>query len=186
MRTPLAILALALLAACAARELEPELVERPHFVSEDGSYALELPLGWRRDGNALTRDGWEFQTITFNAGPVLADSDPQAVDASAPELLQAMREQLESQPGVTVLACLPATFDGLAGFRLHFRRSEPPAPDAPPEVEPAPPREMLICGAISGQTLFAFSYEAEAGADFGRDLDAFERMLASFDHLTPP
>jgi hypothetical protein len=174
----LGILALHLAVGCAAREVEPERVESPHFVSADGSYALELPLGWIRDGNALTREGFEAQAITFNAGPVLGDSDPKAVDASAPELLQAMREQLEAQPGVTVLACLPATFDGLAGFRLHFR-------EAPPGTEEQAAREHLICGAIAGETLFAFSYEAAAGAPFQRDLDTFEHMLASFDSLQP-
>lgn len=177
----LALLALALAPACAAREVEPERVESPHYVSADGSWTLELPLGWLRDGNALTREDFAAQSITFNAGPVLDDSDPKAVDASAPELLQAMREQLEAQPGVTVLACLPATFDGLAGFRLHFREALPSAAGE----EPAS-REHLICGAIAGETLFAFAYEAQAGAPFQRDLEAFERMLASFDHRPSP
>lgn len=175
MRAALAILGLALLAACGTTEVEPERVETPHHVSADGSYALELPLGWIRDGNALTREGFEAQTITFNAGPVLEDAAPGSVDVGAPELLQAMREQLETQPGVSVLACLPATFDGLAGFRLHFRQGTPEAA-----------REHLICGAVAGQTLFAFSYEAAAGAPFAHDLEAFERMVASFDHRPQP
>lgn len=171
-----ALLTWALLAgACAGTKVEPDRVETPLFVAEDGSYRIDLPLGWLRDGNSLTRDG--EQTITFNSGPVLAGAG--AIDASAPDLFLAMRHELEVQPGVTVLDCGPATFDGVPGFRMHFRT----APSE--ESAGAVPRETLICGAVAGEVLFAFGFEAPVGEAFERDLPVFERMVASFECRLP-
>lgn len=174
----LAIAALACLgSACATTKVEPDRVEEPLFVAEDGSYRLDLPLGWLRDGHALTRDG--NQTITFNAGPVLANAG--AIDASAPGLFLAMRHELEAQPGVTVLDCGPATFGGVPGFRMHLRTEPAAGGDAA-----AGTRETLICGAVAGEVLFAFAYEAAPGEAFGRDLPVFERMVASFECRLAP
>lgn len=162
--------------ACNATVVERDRVETPLFVAPDGSYRLELPLGWLRDGNALTLDGRDQPTIAFNAGPVLAGADPQAIDASAPELIIAMEDELATQPGVRVIDCRSVTLGGLPAFRMHFLRTDPEAADDGQ-------RELLICGAISGETLFAFSYEAPAGEAFARELEIFERLVASFEPL---
>lgn len=159
-------------------------VETPTFVSEDGSYRLELPLGWKRSGQALTRDGWEQQTISFNAGRVKEPDDGQAIDASAPGFFQALEEELRTQTGVEVLECGPQQLDGLEGFRMHFMRGAQPAGDAGRAADSK--REYLTCGVLADDMLFVFSYEAPAGDSFARDLPTFERMVQSFRHSAPP
>ncbi|NOT29628.1 MAG: hypothetical protein HOP15_04165 [Planctomycetes bacterium] len=179
---PLASLALALFPACASQSVETEWerVETPHFVAADGAFALELPLGWMRSGQVLARDPTGNHAISFNAGPVLTGDEALAVEASAPELVQALGDQLAAQPGVVVLACRAVTLDGLPGFRAHFRQSPPPD-----EASAAPlSSEHLLYSAIDGEMLFAFALEAPAGAEFARDLPEFEALVASFRRLT--
>jgi hypothetical protein len=163
--------------ACASAELEWERIEDPHFVAVDGSFSLELPLGWARTEQALTHDGWEHQTITFNSGAVLAPAEGQAIDAASPELLAAMQDELSTQPGIELVDVRPARLDGLAAFRMHFRRV------ALEEGAEAPPQQAVLYAAIDGVTLYAFSLESSDPATFGRDLAAFELMVASFRRL---
>jgi len=162
------------LVACASAGVEHETIESPHYTAADGSYSLELPLGWRRADNALTFDGPDHQTITFNAGAVL-DEETRAIDASAPDLLVAMRDSLEAQPGIELIDCDAATLDGLSGFRMHFR---PALEDG--QAADALRAEVVIYGAIEGTTLFALSLESRDPATRARDLDVFERLVASF------
>lgn len=166
---------LALAAACASTEVEWERIEDTRFTAEDGSFALELPLGWARSERALTHDGWEHQTITFNAGAVFEPGVARPADASSPELLAAMQDELAAQPGIELVELRPATLDGLAAFRMHFRRV---AEDGAPAGAQA-----VLYGAIDGETLYAFSLESASAATFPRDLEAFELMVASFRRL---
>ncbi len=174
-------------AACASTSVETEWerVETSHFVSEDGAFTLELPHGWLRSGRVLARDPTGPQAISFNAGPVLTGEEALAIDASAPELMQAMREQLAAQPGLEVLECTAVTLDGLPGFRAHFLRDE--EDEATDEDVAAPARtvkhEHLLYSAIDGEMLYAFALEATAGAEFANDLAEFEAMVASFRRL---
>jgi len=165
-----------------------EPVAEARFVAEDGSFSLELPTGWRRSGQMITRDGPELHTITFNAGDVM-DPSAEAIDPSSPELLQAMEDTLAAQPGVKVLELGTATLDGLAGFRMHFTQEPPVDPAAPPAAagaEAPAKREALLYAAIDGTTLYALSYEAADGVRFALDLAVFERLVASFRRGTPP
>jgi hypothetical protein len=174
---------LALLAlACSAPEAEWQPVEESHFVAEDGSYSLELPQGWMRSGNALTRDGWEAQAISFNSGPVLDTTA--GIDPSAPDLLLAMQDELASQPGVRVRECRPATLGGLPGFRMHFAQDSAPAPGTDPGA-PGRTTEVVLYGAVEGDTLYAFSLENRSAASFARDVEAFELLVASFERSRP-
>jgi hypothetical protein len=171
----LGLLLLALLAACSSTGVEHETVASPHFTAADGAYTLELPLGWRQAENALTFEGPDHQTITFNSGPVLDTNEGVPIDASAPDLLTAMRDSLEAQPGIELLECRTTTLDGLSGFRMHFR----PLSDegAPAEAQRA---EVVIYCAIEGATLYALSLESRDPATRVRDLEVFERLVASF------
>ena len=180
MRSAPALVLLALTAACASTEAEWDRIEDPRFVAEDGTYALELPVGWARSERALTHDGWEHQTITFNAGAVLEPSEGQAIDAASPQLLAAMQDELSAQPGIELVEVRPAVLDGLAAFRMHFRR----IPEEGAE-EPVPPSQAVLYAAIDGVTLYAFSLESTSTAAFPRDLEAFELMVASFRRLDP-
>jgi len=164
-----------LVPACASTALEWERIEDPHFVAADGSFTLELPLGWARTEQALTHDGWEHQTITFNSGAVLAPDEGQAIDAASPELLAAMQDELSAQPGIELVEVRPARLDGLAGFRMHFRRVPVEGAEAS-----APGQQAVLYAAIDGVTLYAFSLECTDPATFARDLEAFELMVASF------
>lgn len=179
-RHHLACFVLALAAACAGPSVETEWqrVETPHFVSADERFSLELPLGWVRSGGVLARDPDGQHSISFNAGPVLSGEDALAVDASAPELLQAMSEQIAAQPGVELFDCRAVKLDGLPAFRAHFAHE--PADGSAPSGR----REHLLYGAIDGEMLYAFALEAPAGADFARDLPEFEDMVASFRRLS--
>lgn len=177
----LVLAGLAGLAACASQAVETEWepADGARFVSEDGAFALELPRGWLRSGHVLAREPDGVRVISFNAGPVLGGEAAQAVEASAPELIQAMSDQLATLPGVRVLECRPVTLDGLAGFRAHFLRSDPVAEGSDERVE----REHLLYGAIEGEMLYAFALEAPLGLDFAEDLADFERLVASFRRL---
>ena len=184
----LAGLVLALGAACASQSVETEWerVESPHYVAEDGSFALELPVGWMRSGGVLARDPDGAHAISFNAGPVLTGEDAIAVDASAPELVQAVSEQLAAQPGVRVLDCRAAALDGASGFRVHFVREPEPEAGAEAEADDAPPlprSEHLLYSVIDGEMLYAFSLEAPAGEEFALDVPEFEELVASFRRL---
>jgi hypothetical protein len=163
--------------ACRATVIEPVPVEDPRFVAEDGSYSLELPLGWQRAEQTLTHDGWDRQAITFNAGAVLAADETRAIDASAPELLTAMQEQLEAQPGIELVECRSATFDDLPGFRLHFRKAQEGDDGA---ETPGERTEVVIYCAIEGARLYALSLESRSPETFERDVGVLERMVASF------
>jgi len=164
--------------ACSA-SAEWQRVEDPHFVAEDGSYSLELPLGWMRAEHALTRDGWEAQLITFNAGAVLEAASALAIDPGSPELLTALEDELAAQPGVEVIDCRSVTLDALPGFRMHFTQ------EAPVDLEgdtgtPPGSAEMVLYGAVEGVTMYAFSFVNSRPETFDRDLEVFERMVASF------
>jgi hypothetical protein len=185
LRAALSALALALgsgVAACASQSVETEWerIDSASYVSEDRAFTLELPLGWMRSGTVLAREPAGVHAISFNAGPVLAGEDALAVDASAPELAQALGEQLAAQPGVTVIDCRGVTLDGLPGFRAHFTQELPPD-DSGALLQ----SEHLLYSAIDGEMLYAFALEAPAGADFARDLAAFEGLVASFRRLPP-
>jgi len=160
--------------ACQSTRVERDRVDQPEYTAPDGSYRLALPLGWWRDGNTLTAPDGD-QTIAFNAGPVLAGVDPRAVDAGTPELIAAMEAELAAQPGVRVVDCSAARVGGLPGFRMHFVRATD-----------SDEREQLIVGAISGATLFAFSYEAASGAAFAAQTSTFEGLVESFEPFPPP
>ena len=176
---PLApVLALAMACAstaCASTEVEWERIEDARFTAEDGTFALELPLGWVRSERALTHDGWEHQTITFNAGAVFEPGVARPADASSPQLLAAMQDELAAQPGIELVELRPATIDGLPAFRMHFRRlAEDGAPSG---------AQAVLYGAIDGEMLYAFSLESASAETFPRDLEALEQMVASFRRL---
>ena len=196
MRTGVALLASLIWAgslACSSTEIEWERIEDPHFVAEDGSYSLELPLGWVRAEHSLTQDGWEAQVISFNAGAVLETADGSAIDPAAPELLIALQDELSAQPGVEVIDCRSVTLDALPGFRMHFTQTAPvdlEGDSGTPagSTEPALRTEMVLYGAVEGVTLYAFSFESRRPATFARDLEVFEQLVASFarrEHARP-
>jgi len=172
---------LTLAAACAGQtvETEWERIDSPRFLSPDGAWELELPVGWVRSGGVLSRVPDGDHLISFNAGPVLEGEQALAVDPSAPELVQALHDQLASQPGIEVLECTAGRIDGLPAFRAHFVQA--PSPEA--AEEGAVKREHLLYSAIDGEMLYAFALEAPAGAGFARDLPEFERLVASFRRL---
>jgi hypothetical protein len=172
---------LLLLGACAATEEESawESLASTEYVSPDGRYSLELPEGWQRAGQTLTREGPEHQTITFNSGAVLPEGEVPVDPAVQPYLLQALQDELAAQPGTRVLALGSATLDDLPAFRMHFVQA-PSADDGTSAAEPSAERETLIYAAIEGSTLYALAYEAEPGAGFALDLPVFEAVVASF------
>jgi hypothetical protein len=178
--------------ACHATQVETATIEDAHFLAEDGSYELELPLGWQRSEHALTHDGWEQQTITFNSGAVLGQ-EGNPIDASAPQLLAAMQDQLEAQPGIELIECRAVVLDGLSGFRMHFRQAEEADETGTEAAESSgtdpniadsstadSSTEVVIYCAIDGQTLYAFSLESKNPATLARDLEALERLVMSF------
>ena len=56
------------------------------------------------------------------------------------------------------------------------------------EANPGPTAgrtELVLYGAVAGATLYAFSFESRSPATFARDLEVFERLVASFARLEP-
>jgi hypothetical protein len=180
MRARLLLVGCLALAGCASSAVDSsyELVETADFLSDDGSFRLELPLGWRRVDHALTLEGWDRQTITFNAGDVL-DAEAGAIDASAPALQTAVREQLASQAGVTVHRVESVKLDGLDALRLHFTRT------LDEDGQPTDPCEVLLFSAVSGTHLFALSLESRDPTTRPRDFAVFERLVTSFRRTDP-
>jgi len=179
-RATLASLLLAL-SACASTssEIEWQRVESSHFVAADGRYAVELPSGWLRSGNVLARDPAGANVISFNGGPVLTGDMSLTVDASSPQLLQAVSDQLAAQPGIDLLECRAVTLDGLPGFRAHFTADEGGSEGPAPAVR----TEHVLYSAVDGEMLYAFALEAPPGDEFARDLADFEALVASFKRL---
>lgn len=159
------------------------VAEGTPFVHKSG-YSIQYPAGWRwvssgSDGVA-TRDGVWLQRIFVdfrkhkNAFRALKqDSTPEMMPQELAEKYVAEMAKASSLQNMEILSNEPALLAGRPAFRVHvaYRAS----------VDMGSVRyQAIIVGANSPQGIFLVAYDAAVLHYFGRDLEAFEKALATF------
>lgn len=159
------------------------VAEGTPFVHKSG-YSIQYPAGWRwvssgSDG-AATRDGIWLQRIFVdfrkhkNAFRALKqDSTPEMMPQELAEKYVAEMAKASSLQNMEILSNEPALLAGRPAFRVHvaYRAS----------VDMGSVRyQAIIVGANSPQGIFLVAYDAAVLHYFGRDLEAFEKALATF------
>ncbi|MGQ0428841.1 MAG: hypothetical protein ACT4UQ_02785 [Gammaproteobacteria bacterium] len=185
---PASIRAAALLAGllAAAPAFAWKLVaEGAPFVHKTG-YSIQYPHGWRwikmpfGDETLATRDGPELQAIAVdfrkhkNAFRSLGqDSSPGMMPQELAQKLVAEATSARGLQNMEILSDEPTLLAGRPGFRLHlaYRSS----------VDAGSVRyEEILVGANSPQGIFIVFYRAPHLHFFRRDVEAFEKSLATF------
>ena len=185
------------------REIYSPVTETHVLLPE--SFAVDLPHGWRQhnlwadpywlknytamlekrrkltwDVIRLTRDGLLLQQICIGIMPVvdeLPNTKRQLAQEMAPlEAAEVISNDIRSNPNLTnqdIIENTPATVAGYPGFKLHYTY----------RTEEKLKVEGLFYGAIVGPWLYYVLYEAPAQHYFNKDLQVFDRTLASFQIL---
>ena len=174
-------------------------VTEVHVVSSE-NFAVDLPQGWRQhdasfdpnknfkatlekrrklswDVIRLTHDGLLLQQICIGRVPIMIEL-PNTKREVGPkmkplEAAEVMSDELRSNSNLThqeIIENAPATVGGYAGFKLHYTYW----------TEEKLKVKGLFYGAIVGPWLYYVLYEAPAQHYFNKDLEVFDRMLASF------
>jgi hypothetical protein len=183
-------LAVAVSAGCISFDVAWERVETRSRVAREDGYRLELPVGWARSGNWLTRDGLQLQAIGFvkvDAETMFPDGTP--LDPRSPDLCaQLEAAALESGDDVRAVECEEVTLGGRRAVRLRFEGRFPSGfgcwPDLFLGVFLTPQswwrHEIDWVEDPSGE-MFLFTYGAPPLVYFERDLAAFEDLVASLE-----
>ena len=132
-------------------------------------------LSW--DVIRLTHDGLLLQQICIGRIWVM-DELPNTNRKLAQQMIplgaaELMSDELRSNSNLThqeIIENAPATVGGYAGFKLHYSYW----------TEEKLKVKGLFYGAIVGPWLYYVLYEAPAQHYFNKDLEVFDRMLASF------
>lgn len=159
------------------------VAEGAPFAHKSG-YSIQYPAGWRwvsagSDGVA-TRDGVWLQRIFVdfrkhkNAFRALKqDSTPGMMPQELAEKYVAEMAKAGSLQNMEILSNEPTLLAGRPAFRVHvaYRAS----------VDMGSVRyQAIIVGANSPQGIFLVGYDAAVLHYFARDLEAFEKALATF------
>ncbi|MSR63742.1 MAG: hypothetical protein EXS08_15050 [Planctomycetes bacterium] len=180
----LVLVLVAALSSCFSFEVRWERVETRNAVFHQDGYRLELPLGWARCGNCLTRDGSSLQAILFHRMP-RAEAEAE-LDPGAPEFADGLKTWLGQDEHVRNLECEELTLAGRHATRARFEWSSAPGPPSFDDSLMAfffPIdgwyRYELYWVDDPGGDAFVFAYGAPPLVYFERDLDVFERLVAS-------
>jgi hypothetical protein len=157
---------------------------RQHNPSYDPSYAYKAMLEERRkfswDVIRLTHDGLLLQQICIGRIPVtdeLRNTKRKLTQEMIPlEAAEVMSSDIRSNSNLTnqdIIENAPATVGGYPGFKLHYTY----------RTEDRLKVEGLFYGAMVGPWLYYVLYEAPAQHYFNKDLQVFDRTLASFQIL---
>jgi hypothetical protein len=180
--TKLVVLLAGVLAAMPA--LAWKLVAEGTPFTHKSGYSIQYPAGWRwvssgSDGVA-TRDGVWLQQIFVdfrkhkNAFRALKqDSTPEMMPQELAEKYVAEMAKAGSLQNMEILSNEPTLLAGRPAFRVHvaYRAS----------VDMGSVRyQAVIVGANSPQGIFLVGYDAAVLHYFQRDLEAFEKALATF------
>jgi len=183
----LALVLVAALSSCFSFEVRWERVEARNAAFHHDGYRLELPLGWARCGTCLTRDGSSLQAILFHRLPraeVEAELDP-----GAPEFADGLKTCLGQDDHVRNLECEELTLAGRRATRLRFEASSAPGFEGSLLAGFFPMdglyRYELYCVTDPSGDLLLFAYGAPPLVYFERDLDVFERLVASLEVDAP-
>jgi hypothetical protein len=162
----------------------PKVWERVEVAGQrtlDGSFTVDLPIGWVRalgyaQSLVITKDGTPIQEITISCLPqekaFPATKRTLPGDALPSDVAAQHLAELRSNPGLanmTVSENAPATVAGEAGFKLHveWRNAQGARYDG------------LIYGVLIRGKLLTLTYMALHLNFFPRDLPEFEKVLAS-------
>lgn len=156
------------------------------FVHKGSGYSIQYPAGWKwvkmpfGDETIATRDGPAIQLIGVdyrkhkNAFRALKqDSTPDMMPQELSEKLVAEATSARGLQNMEVLSNEPITLAGRPGFRLHLAYRT--------AVDAGSVRyEEIVVGANSPQGIFIIVYRAPHLHFFRRDVETFEKSLASF------
>lgn len=163
-----------------------EVVEGTPFVHKNSGYSIQYPAGWRwiklpfGDETIATRDGPAIHGISvdyrkhrkaFRA--LNQDSTPDMMPQELAQKIIAEATQARSLQNVQILSDEPAMVAGRPGFRVLF--SYRTAVDAG-----SLRYKEFVVGTNSPQGIFIVSYRAPVLRYFDRDVESFEKSLATF------
>lgn len=180
------VAALLLGVAAAAPAMAWKLVAEGTPFSHKSGYSIQYPPGWRwikrpaGDESVATRDGIWLQQIFVdfrkhkNAFRALKqDSNPEMMPQELAEKYVSEMAAAGSLQNMEILSNEPALLAGRPAFRVHvaYRAS----------VDMGSVRyQAIVVGANSPQGIFLVAYDAAVLHYFKRDLETFERALATF------
>lgn len=179
MKKMLMLVALFALSACAMWER----IEKPQTIGPDGSYSVELPVGWVRamyanDRILVTRDGLGLQHIAVIRQPI-DKAFPRIKKSAAENLLPSelaelqiaeMKTEAEQFSSINVIENAPATIFGRPGFRLHVSFKN----------ERGLVFDRHICGFSDKKGYYLLIYQAPRLHYFDKHKIEFERVVNSF------
>ncbi len=160
------------------------VMEGQPFTHKGSGYSIQYPAGWRYvkwgDESVATRDGPGLQKIysdfrkhkkAFRA--LGKDATPEMMPQELAEKIVAEMEKEGSLQNMQVLSNEPATLAGRPAFRVHvsFRTA----------VDAGSVRyQGIVVGANSPQGIFLVGYSGPVLHYFARDVENYDKALASF------
>ena len=166
-----------LLSACISFQVEWERVESTQFTSDDGSFHVELPVGWGRAGALLTKDGTGLQRIWI----LRLSEETLELIPSAEQLAASLAES----PACSNVESTHVSVAGRPATELSFAGPVwPPLLffDALDGLSPQELQSHRLYWFTVGEQEFVLGYSA-VPFYFERDLPVFERLVASFEPL---
>ena len=114
---------IAALSSCISFDVEWERVEPGSNVVHEDGYRLELPVGWARAGNCVTRDGGQLQAILFTKG-----ERGRTLPAMDTPELQKLLGPFEGDESVRLLESAEVMLGGRRAIQMRFEAGFGPAP----------------------------------------------------------
>ena len=157
-------------------------IKSPEVRSREGRYRVTLPLCWLRHNHlagkmGLSKDGPLLNWIEIKYA-IKKESlpltrveirDDMLVSEVAEYVLAELNEQYR-QVTLNHIRTEPAAVGGESGFKIHVETINADGLEY----------ELIVYGVVSSQYLYQISYSAPRLYYFGKDLQAFEDMVASF------
>ena len=156
------------------------------FVHAGSGYSIQYPAGWRWikmpfggetiasvDGPGIQMISVDFRKHKKAFRALNQDSTPEMAPQELAEKIIAEATQARSLQNVEVLSDEPTTLAGRPGFRVLFTYRTP--------VDAGSLRyREIVTGTNSPQGIFIVSYRAPVLHYFDRDVQTFEKSLATF------
>ena len=179
----LLIIGLLLMAGCAellwVQTKGPQSMEKINF-------SVDLPEGWMRMNKEefllITRDGTALQAITIDrtsiAAPLKHTKKNLAKGMLPQEVAETVIDNISSNKAVQNFELRensPATIGGQQGFKLVY--SYRPSGGLK--------KKVIVYGFLAGEWFYEFRYSAAERYYFEKDLEIFNKFMASFRLLKP-
>jgi len=156
------------------------------FVHKNSGYTIQYPAGWRwvkmpfGDETTATRDGiWlqqifvDFRKHKFAFPSLRKDSTPEMMPQELAEKYVADMTAASGLQNMEILSNEPTMLAGRPAFRVHLAYRT--------AVDAGSVRyQAVVVGANSPQGIFLVGYDAAVLHYFARDVETFEKALATF------